>query len=149
MTNFIQKRITPGKAIKQHCLWCCNGKRIEVQKCPTKNCLFYKHRLGKGRPSVKLIKKFCIGCSGGIRDAKKCLWEGQHESLCELFRYRLGKNPAYLSNRFIGQKPPAWPMKNEPNIKNMNTGACLDGNASKPLLLPNLALIRRSGNERI
>ena len=89
--------MTPGRAIRKHCVKCvgsvfapknCKGdKMLDGTKC----CPFFKYREGKRRPSVKTIYKFCLHCMGGDRDG--VLECKTHR--CFLYDYRLGKNPAY------------------------------------------------------
>jgi hypothetical protein len=46
---------------------------------------------GCGRPSVKLIRKFCVECMGGDRQlVKECGSRG-----CTLHRFRFGSNPNF------------------------------------------------------
>ena len=40
-------RVTRGKAIREHCLWCCNGQRNEVKLCPAECCALYEYRMGR------------------------------------------------------------------------------------------------------
>jgi hypothetical protein len=52
-------------------------------------CPFYSYRMDKGRPSVKVIRKFCLQCMGTRADfVRKC---ETADCLCHLFR--MGKNP--------------------------------------------------------
>jgi len=101
--------LTPLKAIRKHCVSCV-GSPYEVAKCGgdkmlggqgDKNniCYFFPYRLGKGRPSVKTIRKFCLECMGGDkarRQQTKEVLEGVENcpSLdCTLHLFRLGTNP--------------------------------------------------------
>jgi hypothetical protein len=97
---------TPGEAIHKFCV-ACVGSPFEVKDCggdhrfnggcaPSSECWFYKFRLGKGRPSVKLIRKYCLFCQGGSSDLVRDCVEGEDHSgvkACSLFPYRLGTNP--------------------------------------------------------
>jgi hypothetical protein len=62
--------MTPIQSIRKFCSECagridgvahCGGDRCRNGGC-NKNgvCLFYPHPMGKGRPSVKLIRKICL-----------------------------------------------------------------------------------------
>lgn len=42
-----EKKLSPLKAIRQHCLWCC-GTANEVKLCPCTDCNLYPYRFGKG-----------------------------------------------------------------------------------------------------
>lgn len=86
--------MTPGEAMRKHCVECV-GSPQEVRFCKgdklldgTK-CWFFRHRLKEGKPSVKLIRKFCLHCMGGSSDTvKKC-----PSANCFLYPFRIGKNP--------------------------------------------------------
>jgi len=42
---------TPLKAVRRHCLSCCDGSANEVKLCPSKSCPLWPFRHGH-RPSV-------------------------------------------------------------------------------------------------
>jgi hypothetical protein len=42
-----QKRLSPLKAIKKHCLDCSGGSRHELQNCVIPDCPLYPYRLGR------------------------------------------------------------------------------------------------------
>jgi len=91
--------MTPGESIRRFCVECV-GSPFEVRACggdqcknggcdKSKVCHFFKYRMGKGRPSVKTIRKVCLWCMGESSDqAKEC-----HDGECALHPYRWGKNP--------------------------------------------------------
>lgn len=84
---------TPGRAIRKVCTDCVDTtfavKDCQGDKLYDDPCLFYRFRLGKGHPSVKLIRKYCLWCLGGsARLVKECL-----SQTCPLHPYRLGRNP--------------------------------------------------------
>jgi hypothetical protein len=94
-----KSQMTPRKAIRQICIKCVDGFR-DVQDCGGDKCLggqgdgngvcyFWPYRMGRGRPSVKLIRKFCLECM----DRGYQLVEGCQNQLCPLHQYRLGKHP--------------------------------------------------------
>jgi hypothetical protein len=90
--------MTPLRAIRKICV-ACVGSPYDVAGCGGDKCLggqgdengkcyFYRYRMGRGRPSVKLIRKFCFECMGGSkRLVREC------ESVCPLHEYRFGRNP--------------------------------------------------------
>jgi hypothetical protein len=88
--------MTPGKAIRKFCL-ACVGTATEVHKCQGNKmligdpCPLYPYRLGKGRPSVKTIRKHCLYC---CNNSRKLVRECPDES-CPLYKFRLGTNPNY------------------------------------------------------
>ena len=104
----LQKRLTPRQAIRQHCVDCV-GNALAVRDCQGNElfdspCLFHPYRIGIGRPSVKLIRKFCLYCMGGRwKLVKEC-----PSKACSFLRYRMGKNPAMPNRRapFIFSKRP-------------------------------------------
>lgn len=98
--------MTPGEAVRKFCLDCV-GSAHEVHTCGGDKCLsggadkngfcfFYRYRLGKGRPSVKTIRKVCLWCMGGdVKMVRECPGDSDEEGVrCELWPYRLGRNPA-------------------------------------------------------
>ena len=38
--------LTPLKAIRAYCLWCCLDSRSEVKLCPSQSCALWPYRLG-------------------------------------------------------------------------------------------------------
>jgi len=97
----IMDNLTPGKAIRKFCVNCA-GNSLMVKNCGGDKllnkdegnngvCYFYKFRMGKGRPSVKLIRKMCIECTGkSYNIIANC-----PSTDCPLYKYRFGKNPNY------------------------------------------------------
>jgi hypothetical protein len=104
--------MTPGEAVRKFCVECV-GSAHEVHTCGGDNkclnggadkhgvCWFYPYRMGKGRPSVKLIRKICLWCKGGDhRMIRECPGDSLNEGVhCELWPYRLGINPAMVGKR--------------------------------------------------
>jgi len=84
------KRLTPLKAIRKYCVWCCNDNPKEPKLCPDNDCGLYKFRLGKSRGKyLGGIRKRCLDCSGYMAlKVKNC-----HRQDCLLFPYRFGKSP--------------------------------------------------------
>ena len=98
------KKVTPGRAIKAFCIQCMGGAseaRQEVRNCAEDDCLFHQYRRGKGRPSVKIIRKMCLYCMGGNY---RLISEGVSES-CPIHYYRFGKNPK------LAGRTPIWVKK--------------------------------------
>lgn len=92
------EHVSPGKTIRRHCLDCVENFK-EVINCQGDKqflgpCFFYKYRLGKGRTSVKTIRKFCLQCMcNSSLSVQNC-----QSRTCKLMPFRLGKNPA-IKNR--------------------------------------------------
>jgi hypothetical protein len=98
--------MTPLEAVHRFCVQCvgspfdvrdCGGNRSLNGGCyPSGECWFWKHRLGKGRPSVKTIRRYCLWCQGDSADlVRECVERMAHSGVeaCPLYPYRMGKNP--------------------------------------------------------
>lgn len=111
--------LTPLQAIRQKCLWCCEGSSHEVALCPAKPCPSWPFRFGHkptdeiiavqantllhplersmtaaefhaGRHSpLKAIQRKCLDCSG----ASKSEVRNCPFNDCALHPFRQGKNP--------------------------------------------------------
>jgi len=63
--------LTPIKAIRKYCLWCCCGGYKEVKECPVKDCSLYEYRMGKNpKRKLNLSSKMPVL-------SKKCIVERQ------------------------------------------------------------------------
>ena len=89
---------TPKQAVRRQCVICV-GSAYEVENCGRDQmigqgdennvCYFFPYRMGNGRPSVKVIRKFCLECMGGNRRfVAECTTEG-----CPVHPFRSGTNP--------------------------------------------------------
>ena len=109
----------PLVAGRQHCLECCSGSALEVSLCTAKSCPLWMYRYGKkptanilaeagdrkiyplvanstvaefhknGGTALKAIKRRCLDCAGGSKsEVRDC----QHFA-CDLYNFRLGRNP--------------------------------------------------------
>lgn len=92
----------PGQAIRKQCVECVGNEPGGVKNCGghamygdqgDKNgqCWFYPYRMGRGRPSVKTIRNFCLECMGGSYK----LVENCSTFHCPLYVFRFGTNPNY------------------------------------------------------
>src|SRR5208337_4047637 len=90
--------------IHKFCVACVGGSPFQVKNCGGDKCLneggnvcwFYKFRMGNGRPSVKLIRRYCLFCTcGDIEYIRECPDGIEHggQAACTLFPFRMGKNP--------------------------------------------------------
>lgn len=101
-------KLTPLKAIRAYCLWCCNDSAPEVRKCPGELCPLHPLRFGKGARKLglnpaRVIRQKCLDCVvGEHKRVKECPFDGVEDELCPIHFYRMGKNP----NR-PGGTPPA------------------------------------------
>jgi len=92
-----KKHKSPSQAIRAHCHYCVQSRKdSEVENCTGhivfatgKRCPFYEYRVGNKRPSVKIMRKFCIECMGGSKEAVKECSTGD----CLIHPFRFGKNP--------------------------------------------------------
>lgn len=116
-------RLTPNKAIRAYCLWCCAGSKNEVRLCKKVDCELHPFRLGKSpyhknskdqvnaetlqdgtqlpspgdknRSLVKRIRNKCLDCSGGsTKEVNQCPFKD-----CDLHPYRMGKNPYHMNSK--------------------------------------------------
>ena len=92
--------MTPGEAIRKFCVDCV-GSVYQTEDCSGgfcyasgKPCNFYKFRQGRGRPSVKIIRRECLFCMG---NSSALVRECSNEK-CALYLFRFGKNPNYSSD---------------------------------------------------
>ena len=90
---------TPAKAIRKHCLWCCNDQAAEVRLCPDDECSLWPWRIGsrefapQGTLSrLRSIRGRCLACAGSAAQVRECAFED-----CPLYLYRFGKT--------VGRKP--------------------------------------------
>jgi len=88
------KGLTPLRAARKYCIWCCNGQANEVRLCPSVGCALWSYRFGRNPQQkaettvLKAIRARCLDCSGNARDVREC-WDTD----CQLHEYRMGRNP--------------------------------------------------------
>jgi len=98
---------SPSETIKANCIHCNGRCAAEVSGCDADGktpgfnaCPFHRFRMGKGRPSVKFIRIFCLQCMGGnlsfVRDCE--------QTDCYCHPYRLGKNPARTGKGYFANQ---------------------------------------------
>ena len=88
---------SPRETIRAQCLACTGGHVKEVDTCDGDGsitgfhkCPFHPYRFGTGRPSVKIMREFCLQCMGGNPTfVRECETKD-----CPIHPYRMGKNPA-------------------------------------------------------
>ena len=124
------KKMTPGSAIRAFCVGCCGGVFGEVKSCDGDGtdpafhaCPFHPYRMGRGRPSVKIIRKFCLQCMGDRIDfVREC------DTIdCSCHPYRMGKNPAmigkgYFANQARKKKAEICPVRGAFTVQNQRSG---------------------------
>jgi hypothetical protein len=94
-----RKPLTPRQAIREHCVDCVGSASV-VKDCQGDElfdgpCILFPYRMGKGRPSVKLIRKFCLYCMGGSWKLVK----EYSNTRCPFLCYRMGTNPSMANRR--------------------------------------------------
>ena len=100
--------LTQRQALREHCIDCA-GSVSAVRNCQGDGlfdgpCILFPYRMGVGRPSVMLIRKFCLCCMGGSwKLVKQC-----SSSKCPFLHFRMGKNPA-MANRKVQLISPKRP----------------------------------------
>ena len=92
------RRLTPLRAIRKKCLWCCPGSSHKVRLCSITDCTLHPYRFRKRpkRPeangrltAMKAIRRNCLDCSAcSPAEVRGCQIRD-----CMLHRYRMGKNP--------------------------------------------------------
>jgi hypothetical protein len=109
----------PLKAVREHCKWCTNGSAVDVHLCASRSCTLWPYRLGR-KPTPEVIAEVGARCIYPLEDgltsaaffdnrgsvlkaiAGRCLdCSGNSKSgrnacpfvICELYPFRLGKNP--------------------------------------------------------
>jgi hypothetical protein len=112
---------TPLKAVRAHCVACCNGSFVQVKLCAARSCPLSPFRHGR-RPTtedksavagrqlypqergltgddfkgtaLRAIRLRCLDCSGNSDGAvRSCEFAPGHPEPCALHPYRLGRNP--------------------------------------------------------
>lgn len=88
---------SPSQTIQTYCHYCVQSRSdLDVKSCTGhivlttgKPCPFYEYRSGKKRPSVKVLRKFCLDCmAGGVEAIREC-----PTTDCQIYPFRFGKNP--------------------------------------------------------
>jgi len=133
-----RKKLSPLRAIRNYCLWCCSWQSKEVELCPSIKCPLYDLRFGKnptGQKVLQQLRQRCLICSDvsnvGADEIKNCdcnqpnpftqkidetktkqKRDYENANHCFLYPYRIGKNP---NRKGLGRKG------GNPNIRNINS----------------------------
>lgn len=91
-------KMTPLRAIRRKCLWCCGDSRQEVRLCPATQCPLWPLRMGTGHEGTPLsplaaIRAKCLDCVGGIMGGIRSCDVEILEGPCSLHPFRMGKLP--------------------------------------------------------
>jgi hypothetical protein len=109
---------SPLKAVRLHCLSCCNGSANEVRLCPSRACPLWPFRHGHrpvaedraavaGRQvyplerdltdtttALRAIRLRCVDCAGNRdAEARSCKFGPDNAAHCSLHPFRIGRNP--------------------------------------------------------
>ncbi len=121
----VERNRPPLKAIREHCLWCCNGSSREVSLCVSKSCPLWLYRSGhratvdmtatgdsvpthpseipmtqrelQGYSTIRAIKRRCLDCSGGSAQAVT----SYKVTDCSLHEHRLRKGAKKLTGEAL------------------------------------------------
>lgn len=103
------KILPPLEAVRRFCLAACmGGQRGLVAGCTERDCPFYPLRLkevpvGFPKRVVRVIRRFCLRCTLGDRDAvRRCTEKG----VCPVWAYRVGVSPRRLRRLITEKKRP-------------------------------------------
>jgi hypothetical protein len=141
--------MTPGEAIHKFCT-ACVGSIYDVENCGGDHCLnggcyssgecwFYRFRQGRGRPSVKLLRKYCLYCTDGDAEwVRNCPDGVEHrgQAPCALHPFRMGRNINFILTdeqkagralRFQGKQQTAGRKAPLKSNKNSNPSPNTDG----------------------
>jgi hypothetical protein len=102
----VVKRRSPLDAVRYYCLAACmGGQRDLVSGCVDGDCPFHALRLksvpeGFGLRVVRVVRRFCLRCTVGDRDAVRRCTE---KDACPVWPYRIGVSPRKLK-RLLAEK---------------------------------------------
>ena len=92
-------KLTPMRAIKEHCRFCMGGLPKNIKECTATKCILYKYTKGRrprGSSPTKDMRRFCLECAGGYIERRECTGNipfGGYPKGCPLFGYRFGHRP--------------------------------------------------------
>ena len=142
---------TPLRAVRRHCLACCNGSANEVRQCADAACPLWVYRLGKrptaedkatvgdrpvhpieremsGASGLRSIRKRCVDCSGlNDVEVRSCKFGPDHAAPCSLHPFRLGRNP-YLPPRSV-----EWQKAAAERLAALKTGSLPESPRQNPM----------------
>ena len=88
------KKLTTGQAIREFCKQCVGSGSVQAREgcggeyvySEEKECALFKNRI-KGKGNLRIIRKNCIECVGGVQWVQNCSTE-----TCPLYEFRSGKH---------------------------------------------------------
>lgn len=97
---------TLKEAVRKHCVECvdsvyavkdCQGdKMLDMGPNDNHKCTFFDCRMGKGRTTVKKVRKECLWCCMGNRENVDFCSNRE----CNLHPFRMGKSPGHAHLSF-------------------------------------------------
>ena len=103
------KLLSPLDAVRKYCLTACmGGQRSLVAGCVDTACPFHALRLktvppGFGIRVVRVVRRFCLRCTVGDRDAVRRCTE---KDVCPVWPYRVGVSPRKLKRLILERRRP-------------------------------------------
>jgi hypothetical protein len=100
---------SPLDAVRKYCLNACmGGQRSLVATCVDSDCPFYPLRFkeipeGFGVRVVRVIRRFCLCCTVGDREAVRRCTESE---VCPVWPYRVGVSPKRLKRLIAAKRRP-------------------------------------------
>ncbi len=97
----MKKPLTPLKAMRSFCRYCCCDDLKAIRGCPTASCPIHLYREGKiplgasGR-LLSVIHSYCVNCAGTPQAARACTMSASCNpkyTPCPLHPYRHGRRP--------------------------------------------------------
>jgi len=86
------RALSPLRAVRAYCRWCCLDQPNEVRLCPAERCPLWPLRLGRGTGRggiLKVIRARCVDCKGFEPGrVRSCTFQD-----CSLHPYRSGHRP--------------------------------------------------------
>lgn len=87
------KPMSARKAIRLHCLECCNGSQFEVANCTVERCSHFNFRMGVRGPDqdtspAKALRGRCLDCGQSKQAVRLCQVDE-----CPSHPFRFGKSP--------------------------------------------------------
>jgi hypothetical protein len=135
---------TPLRAVRRHCLSCCDGSFTEVRLCTAKSCPLWPFRHGRrpiaqekaavaerpvyplerslaGASALRAIRRRCIDCSGNNdAEVRSCAYGPNHSAPCSLHAFRAAQTHSSLPGvtSGSGRLPSAYPWRMHPPCQN-------------------------------
>lgn len=133
------RHLTPLRAVRARCRWCCCGSASEIELCSAKTCTLHPLRRGRGVRGrglsvVRVIADFCRVCGGSASLDSKRLGSAQAvhacdgqlaDGACPLHPYRTARARREMRQaaRLAREADPATPFGDELPPAGVTTGS--------------------------